>query len=1083
MTTLDTRQASDDDAQDIIAEGGARTEPDDQLAIGQSVDSSDSAPVFWRSLAELEQTPEFAELLAREFPTEDPQSIPETSRRRFLQLMGASVALASLSACRWEEEEILPFAKRPEGFTPGMPKEFATALEIAGVAQPLLVRNYDGRPIKIEGNPEHPSSLGASSAFAQASVLGFCDPDRSRGVARREKSTWREAKWEAFEEALGERLAKADKNQGRGLAVIHEATSSPTFAALLARAKQRFGKAVFVEHESISRENVWRGSELAFGERVRSLYRIDKADVIVCFEDDPIGTHPDALRYARDWAKRRDPKADMNRVWAIESTPSATGGVADHRLPLRRDRALALMQALEARLIARLDDVAAPRFEGWLASEDVKRFVDAIVDDLAKHRGKALLCVGPRLPAEAHAIAHRLHERLGAVGKTIEYVEEPSKSGGIDDLAALSEAMRKGEVETLVMLGGNPVFDAPVDLGFGVALAKVPWSAHLSPYRDETSEACKWHVNAAHMLESWSDSRAWDGTLCTVQPQIDPLFGGKTAIEVLARIAGDELVRGLDLVRREWQGLAHDDGFDAFWRRALHDGFVSGSGYATRRPALRATSSAQSAAKAARSSASKTKAALELVLIESSSVYDGRFANNAWLQETPDPLTKITWDNALLLSPKTAELLGVEHETLVEVELGGRRLEVAACVTPGQAGNSLALALGYGRRAAGQVGGSSANAVASVGFDAQMLRTTTNLHGGSGVVVRPTGRPYGLATTQDHHAIDTVGMEERGQRIGALVRSGTLEDYKAHPDFAKHVVHHPPLVSLWEDPDGVSSKDGHKWGMTIDLSTCIGCNACVVGCTSENNVPVVGKEEVQRGREMHWIRVDRYFGGDDYENPDLITQPVTCQHCENAPCEQVCPVAATVHSEEGLNDMAYNRCIGTRYCANNCPYKVRRFNYFDYNQNFEKEGGELYELVVNPEVTVRSRGVMEKCSFCVQRIHEGKRRANREGRELDPNEIQAACQQACPTQAIVFGDLANERSDVRASASLDRAYQMLGELNNRPRTSYLARVSNPHPALAATTHGHGKGHGHGGHGKHSGQGKHSEHGKPSGGHE
>ncbi len=1001
---------------------------------------------YYRSLNELENSPEFQELFEREFPGQDTQSISPFTRRRFLQLMGASVALAGAQSCRWEKEEILPFTNRPDGRMPGVPSHYATAFELGGVAQALLVTNYDGRPIKIEGNKEHPASGGATTVYAQGSVLGLYDPERSRGPSKRgAEGKPVDVTFQAIEGALGEALGPLRTAQGRGLAILAEASSSPTLAGLKAKLLESMPETRWVEYESAGRDQVIAGSRIAFGQPVRTQYDLDDAKVIFSLDDDLMRDHPDALRHARAWARHRDPQSgEMNRLYCVESSFSSTGSVADHRLPLRSDQGLAFLLALEVRLQALAGGNASTPRPTALAGKKALAFFDVLAKDLHANKGQSIVCVGARQGAQAHAVAHRINALLGNVGKTLSYTQEPL-SEGLGDLKDLCVEMGAGKVQMLLILGGNPVYDAPVDIGFAKALSKVPTSVHLSEFRDETSHLTSWHVNRAHYLESWGDARSWDGTICMVQPQIEPIFGGKTSLDLMALILGIKDSSGLDLVQAEAENYFGDvEDVDRSWRKALHDGFVAGSAYPKITPAL-ATFDAKGAGASADALAVNGK--LELVFVTDSRLYDGRFGNNGWLQETPDFITKLTWDNAALMDIETAEHLGVENDTLVELSIGGRKLEVAAYVLPGQAKGSVALFLGFGRREAGRVGGSVVQGIPAPGFDAGTLRSSVSPWVASGLKVTARHEGFTLATTQDHWAIDKVGFEARQGRIGELVRGGTLEEFEHKNDFATE--EDPELFTLWERPD-VSVN--HAWGMGIDLGKCIGCNACVIGCTAENNIPIVGKEEVINNRELHWIRIDRYFAGDG-KDPRVVHQPLGCQQCENAPCEQVCPVAATTHTEEGLNDMVYNRCVGTRYCANNCPYKVRRFNYFNFNKDLEDPANAVRKMGKNPEVTIRHRGVMEKCTYCVQRIQQGKIAAKREGnRPIRDGEILAACQQACPTEAITFGDLKDSKSKVAQAHKNPRAYALLGELNVSPRTLYLAQIRNPHADLANLDH-------------------------------
>ncbi len=990
---------------------------------------------YWRSLSELENSPEFEEFLHREFPeaaSEFPQGV---SRRRWLQLMGASLALAGLSGCRYQTEKIVPLAVRPENQIPGKPRRYATSVELAGAVRHLLVTCRDGRPTKVEGNPDHPYSRGASDAFSQASILDLYDPDRSSEPRQQSGGQTFTKTWEDFQRFASTHFGELKRTDGEGLCVLVEPTKSVSLRHMLAALRAAYPKAGVFQYASVSRENERAGSILAFGEAIRTHYVLNNARAIVCLDADVFGEHPASVRLARDYAAGRDPESgSMNRLYAVESQFSITGAAADHRLPMRSSDIGGFLADLEARVQEMLDsdDVKPPP----KAAPKRERLLYAAASDLLANRGKGVVAVGPRQPAQVHARVHRLNALLGNVGKTVLYTSEKHNEDGatIGDIYSLVQRMSDGSVDTLVILGGNPVYDAPADLQFSEALAKVKHAVHLSLYEDETSAKCEWHLPSTHPFEAWGDACAYDGAVCVSQPLVEPLLAGKSAIEVIAVLLG-ESDDAQAIVRRSIDKVLGTPLDDKAWRRLLHDGVLADSSLPFVTPELKVGDVPASTSKDGSSD-------LEIVFCSSPNVYDGRLANNGWLQETPGFLTKLTWDNAAIIAPQTAKERGVEHGTLVKLDLGGKAVEIPAFVLPGQAAGSIGVALGYGRTAVGHVGGSEADNVDPVGVDVGVLRTAVAMQFATGVTVSPTGREYTLATTQDHHAIDKVGLEETGRRVGELVRERTLEECIKPPESHHDAGHHPPLESLWQEP----SYEGHAWGMSIDLNSCIGCNACMVACQAENNVPIVGKDQVARGREMHWIRVDRYFRG-DVDDPEVVHQPLTCHHCETAPCEQVCPVAATVHSQEGLNDMVYNRCVGTRYCANNCPYKVRRFNFFNNTKDLSEPNRELVQLAVNPEVTVRIRGVMEKCTYCVQRIQNTKIDARNEGRPIRDGEIQTACQQVCPTQAIQFGDLNQKTSRVAREHAGERAYGLLAELNVKPRTKYLERIRNPHPAL------------------------------------
>ena len=1041
---------------------------------------------YWRSLDELADTPEYRQFLEKEFADYSPQQIVSSpSRRAFMKIMGASMALAGavgLPGCRrWPEQKLAPYAKRPEGRIPGVPEQYATIFDLGGVAQPLLVSSTDGRPNKIEGNPTHPQSLGAADVYSQASVLGMYDPHRSRYVkVRGEDGQQVASTWDAFAVVMDQVAADG----GRGVAILSEATHSPTVADLRTRLTSALPAAKWYEWEPLTRANEVEGARQAFGRPVRTVLALDKAKVIACFDADILGSHPAALRYSRDWAKGRDATSGaMNRTYVAESHFSITGTNADVRLPIPSSKVGDLLRALAGALGS--DAGAAAK-----ATENAANFIHDLAADLKANRGASVIVAGPSQPPEVHALVHLLNEQLGNVGSTITYVDEgatPDAPSHLQQITRLAEQMAAGQVKTLLILGGNPVYDAPANLDFAALLAKVPLTAHLSFYEDETSNLCTWHLPRSYYLEAWGDGRSWTGLVSVQQPLILPLYATRSPIEVLAMLLKDEVRTGYDLVRRTFAASLPAAQFEKAWRQVLHDGFVPGSEFKPAQVRARNVAAPQ-----ARPLADDE---FELVLVQDSKLYDGRFANNAWLQELPEPLSKITWDNAAWIAPMTAKRLGITRGDMVRIEVGGRAIDVPVFVMPGQNPATITLSLGYGRNSAGYVGN-------GVGFDAYQLRTTDNMWVTPGVKITPTGRAYELVTTQDHFALDAIGFAERQRRVfGNLVRSATLDQYKhldehAHgdepatfdnPHVAAPAAMHAPTIESPEDAsadigrkvplqlwDAPVEFEGHAWGMAIDLNKCIGCSACVIACQAENNVPVVGKDQVKQNREMHWIRIDRYFSGDPEtpESMQAVHQPVTCHHCETAPCESVCPVAATVHDTEGLNVMVYNRCVGTRYCSNNCPYKVRRFNWFDWHSKPVK--GDMFSgtflgmpdqqqlekvdpvrrMGYNPEVTVRMRGVMEKCTFCTQRIKAATipaknawTQGKRESWRVNDGEITPACAQTCPTEAILFGDLNDPNSRVREAYKSDRAYAMLKELNTRPRNRYMALISNPSPSF------------------------------------
>jgi MoCo/4Fe-4S cofactor protein with predicted Tat translocation signal len=964
----------------------------------KKLDGSD----FWRSLEEYAGTPEFGEMLGREFPRHASEWNEDdgVSRRRFLELSGASLALAGLTACvKQPREGLVPYVRQPEEVVPGRPLFFATAFTLGGYATGILVESNTGRPTKVEGNPQHPASLGATDLFAQASILSLYDPDRSQTITKLGQIR----PWPAFAEELQARVKTARAIGGEGFRLLTPTVTSPALAAKLRELLGLLPKARWHQWEPAGRDQVRAGARLAFGQHVETRYDFSRADVIVSLDADPFTFGPGSLVYARAFARRRRDAATgagaPPRYYALETTPTSSGSLADHRVSLKPSELHAAAAALLTAIIGGTPDARFP----WVA---------ACAADLKAHAGRSLVIPGEHAPAEVHAIAHVLNDALSNLGATA-ILTDPVEAESVDQLASLASLvtdMKAGKVDTLLILGGNPAFDAPTDLGFIEALQKVAFRARLGLYDDETSQYCQWHVNEAHELEAWSDARSFDGTATILQPLIEPLYGGKSALEVLSAALGQPAAKGLDLLKAHWQ-RQHPEGFDAFFRKSLHDGFVAGSALPAK--SLKPKSNVPAPGAAA-------GAGLEIVFRPDPGIFDGRFANNGWLQEVPKPLTKLTWDNAAHLSAATAKRLGVKNEDLVRITVGVATIAAPAWILPGQPDDVVTLHFGHGRTRAGRVG-------SGTGVDAYRIRAATGLWLAS-AAVQKAGGTRTLATTQHH-----FNMEGRH-----LVRTGTFEEYRKDPEFARKV-EEVPTISMYP----AYKYDQHAWGLAVNLSSCTGCNACVVACQSENNIPTIGKDQVQRGREMHWIRIDRYYEGTP-EKPAVHNQPVMCMHCEQAPCEVVCPVAATTHSEEGINEMTYNRCIGTKYCSNNCPYKVRRFNFLDYNKDKHLP---VLTLLANPNVTVRQKGVMEKCNYCVQRVNRARMDAEKENRRVRDGEVLTACQQVCPTEALVFGDINDPASKVAKLKAEQLNYGMLAELNTRPRTTYLAKLTNPNRDL------------------------------------
>ncbi len=974
-------------------------------------------PEFWRSLEELAGKEEFREMMHREFPKGASEWLDAVSRRGFLKLMGASMAMAGMTACTKQPlEPIVPYVKQPEEVVPGRPLFFATAFTLGGYASPLLVESHLYRPTKIEGNDKHPASLGGTDIFAQASVLGMYDPDRSQTITYLQDGRT----WGDFLEAMRGPMTSQQSAQGAGIRILTRTVSSPTLADQLRAVLKQYPQAKWHVYEPVNRDNVLAGAQAAFGQPVETQYKLDGADVIVSLDADFLyAGFPGNVRYIRDFAKRRDPDAaSINRLYVIESTPSSTGAKADARLPLRALEIEGFTRALASTL-------GVNGVTGSVSAEQ-QAFAAAVAKDLQAHRGSSVVIPGDHQSPAVHALAHAINQILGNAGKTVVYTD-PVDANPIDQANSLKDLvadLRGGKVSALFILGANPVYDAPADLDFAGALknSNAPFRVHVGLYQDETAELCQWHINETHYLEAWSDGRAYDGTVSIVQPLIAPLYNGKSIHEVIAPLAGQSEATGYEIVQAYWKKQHSGSDFDTFWRKSLHDGWVEGTTFPPKQVAAKGTAPA---------SGNSDASGMEINFRRDPSIYDGSFANNGWLQELPKPMTKMTWDNPVLVGPKMAERLGLESKDLVDLEFNGAKVTAPVWIQAGHPDNSITVFLGYGRRRAGRVG-------TGAGFDMYPLRTTAAPWFATGVALKKADGIYQLASTQGYQTMETGNGDSR-----PLVRTRSLEDYRKEPDFAQE--DKPPVeLTLYPGFDAQYKKEPYSWGMTIDLDKCVGCNNCIVACQSENNIPVVGKDQTLKGRHMHWIRVDAYYQG-DRANPKAYFQPVPCMQCENAPCELVCPVGATVHSTEGLNDMVYNRCVGTRYCSNNCPYKVRRFNFLLF-QDWETP---QLKMMRNPDVTVRSRGVMEKCTYCVQRINHSRIDAEREDRTIQDGELQTACQQSCPANAIIFGNINDPNSQVSKLKAKSRNYGLLQDLNTRPRTTYLAEIRNPNPELEA----------------------------------
>ncbi|WP_394847574.1 TAT-variant-translocated molybdopterin oxidoreductase [Pendulispora brunnea] len=1093
--------------------------------------SSSGAKVFWKSIEEKESADHLQTMKEAEFPfglakqvekaKEEGSEAPVFSvdRRNFLKFGSAVTALFGLEGCvRRPVEKLVPYTRAPEQVIPGIPNHYASVLNRRGEALGVLVESHEGRPTKIEGNPDHPASRGGTDTIAQAMIWDLYDPDRSTTPLNANAA----AKWDQFQAYFASTLKAHEGDQGARLRVLAEPSNSPTFIRLRDAVKARFPQAKFHTYSPVDDGNAREGARIAFGQPLNTLYDYARAKVIVSLESDFLETEAGSVRATRlfgEGRRVRSPGDTMSRLYVVESTHSLTGANSDHRLRLSSGD-IERYARLLAKEVAALG-VDLGKVGGALGNVDAsgipEKWLKVVAKELSANRGRAIVVVGSRQPAAVHALAHALNRALGSVGQTVHYapVADPHEDASAD-LRTLARDLDSGKVDTLLLIGGNPVYDAPGDLKFADKLGKAKNTVHLSSHVNETSEKCTWHLPRTHELETWGDQRSLDGTWSVQQPLILPLHGGKSEIEVLALMV-PELAnkKSYDLVRDTMRaasptpasglavstpaatdpavpatpaapaapaagaagakapaaGLIHPNApapgkpdpkalavagvaaagakaappppaappaappavpslaafdFERQWKTALQKGIIGGSAPTAFTPSdVRADDIVAELSKAAK----KAGGGLEAVFLPDPKLHAGEHANNPWLLELPDTMTKIVWDNAALLSKKTADEKGIKNGDLIKVSRGDASITIAAWILPGQADNSIGLRLGWGRAKPGRYGKGH-------GFDVNPLRSSEAPGFVSGVNIEKTGTTYDLTQTQDHDS-----MEGRPVAIDA-----TLEEYRANPSFTQYRSANPKTLPLWNRQD---YSKGHQWGMSIDLNQCTGCNACIIACQAENNIPTVGKTQVGRGREMHWLRIDRYFVGNDVADPQVALQPLACVQCEEAPCENVCPVNATEHSPEGLNDMAYNRCIGTRYCANNCPYKVRRFNYLEFQGDpLYGDMPETVKMQFNPNVTVRMRGVMEKCTYCVQRIQEAKINEKRTGKPLRDQSFTTACAQACPAGGIVFGDLNDPKSRVAELRKRDRSYALLADLGTHPRTTYLGKIRNPNKEMA-----------------------------------
>ncbi|NDJ54739.1 MAG: 4Fe-4S dicluster domain-containing protein [Chloroflexi bacterium] len=924
-------------------------------------------------------------------------------RRSFLKMMGASLVLAGLQGCVTASapgEAIIPYVRMPEEVIAGEALMFASSMVLSGFATGLLIETHEGRPHRIEGNPDHPASLGGSDLYTQGSILELYNPNRST-LTRGEGAV---RSFREFRDALAAVLP----GDGSGLRILTETISSPTLAAQWQAIQQRYPNARWHQYEPVNNDNEVAGMELAFGQAVRPVFTFENADVVVSLDANFLNGMPGSLAYARqfmDQRRIREGSDSMNRLYAVESTPTPTGSMADHRLALAASQVDSFTRALAGAFGISAGSGETTWDGAWF---------DALVADLEAHRGSSLIIAGPQQPPQVHALAAALNDALGNVGSTLTYIESPIVNPLVqaEDFASLVSDMQAGSVQVLLIIGGNPAFSAPADVAFVEALGSVPFSAHLSLYFDETSELCSWHIPQSHYIETWSDARAFNGAYSVVQPPIGPLYDRtRSPIQMFALLL-DDFRSPHDIVRSTWeQAFAAVPNFEAFWNATVHDGVAPN----TASPA--ASVSLSGAVASTVSSIAAAGSGTEIIFRPAPTLFDGRFAWNTWLQELPQPLTSISWDNAALMSPATAASLNVTEGNLVSLTVDGNSMEVPAFIIAGHPDDSVTVSLGYGR-------GLSAELDRRQNFNAYTIRPNGSPWIASGQVSRAGGR----------YDVTVIRSTSDGVNLDAMVRFGTLAEFVANPEFAKSK---PKDVNLLPG----FTYDENAWGMSIDLTACIGCNACILGCQTENNIPNVGKDAVENGREMYWLRVDAHQVSEGGQDQNYF-QPVPCMHCENAPCEQVCPVQATVHDNQGLNQMVYNRCVGTRYCSANCPYTVRRFNYFDYI-----DPADIALEWRNPDVSVRVEGVMEKCTFCVQRINAARAISIQNNEAIPDGAIVPACAAACPTQAIVFGDVNKDGSQVAELKAQPHNYGMLEELNTFPRTTYLARLSNPNEAL------------------------------------
>ncbi len=967
--------------------------------------ASGKGPQFWRTLEEAAESEDLVEYVEQEFPGLSGQIPQGVDRRKILKVMAASLAMAGAAACTKQPKElIVPYVRQPENVIPGLPLFYATAMPIGGYARGVLVESHLSRPTKVEGNPDHPASLGATGIFEQASILNLYDPDRSENV----RHLGRTSTWGEFTAAFSTESQALETRRGEGLAILTGITTSPSLMAQVNSLRDKWPSAKWYVHEPAVNPATSSAAKTIAGRSAWVQYDLSQADVIVSLDSDLLNEGPASLYYARQFARKRnvDYGKTPSRLYAIESIPTVSGSLADHHFPVPSSDIPAISYHLAKACGASVPDTGNAAPPKWLP---------IVAQDLQSAKGRCVVLPGEFQPEGVHLAAYAANVALGNIGKTVRLMPslEPENTHSIEELA---NDLNGGRVEVLVTLSSNPVYSAPASLKFEEAIRKARLVVALANFFDETSQFSHWHIPEAHYLETWSDCRAFDGLVTIQQPLVEPLYGGRSAQEVVAILQGQPEASSHQLVKAFWENEIKND-FERVWQTSLHDGFVAGTAVAP----LPSTNAAPSVPALAAPLSGDT----EVVMRPDPTIGDGTWANNSWLQELPKPQTKLTWENAVTVSPERAAKMGISTGDVLRVTVNGAKIEAPAWILPGQAEKTVGVTFGYGRVSCGHVGN-------DIGYSAYRLQDASTRFFTAGTVVKTGGHVF---------MADTQGTQTMADR--EPVRAGDFAEYKRHPDFATDTQETAPIpASDTLYPTDAWKYEGYKWGMSIDLNVCTGCSACIIACQAENNIAVVGKEQVAKGRHMHWIRVDRYYSG-NLDSPEIYNQPVPCMHCENAPCEIVCPVGATVHSNEGINQMVYNRCVGTRYCSNNCPYKVRRFNFYLY-QNWSDQS--LFGMR-NPDVTVRSRGVMEKCSYCIQRIQEQKIAADKDGRLVRDGDVLTACQQVCPTDAIIFGNLNEKNSRVAKLQRLPRNYRLLDDLNNRPRTTYLSYVRNTNEAL------------------------------------